>query len=42
VSLADGFAMATARANGASLATFDRRVRRALTPAGLGLSRTLA
>lgn len=36
VSLADGFALATAQAHDASVATFDRRVRRAL--AGLGLS----
>jgi predicted nucleic acid-binding protein len=37
VSLADGFALATARARGASLATFDRRVRRALDRAGIAL-----
>jgi predicted nucleic acid-binding protein len=37
VSLADGFAMATATANGASLASFDRRVRRALPRVGLEL-----
>lgn len=30
ISLADGFALATARAHGAWLATYDRRVRRAL------------
>jgi predicted nucleic acid-binding protein len=30
ISLADGFAIATAQAHGASLATFDRRVRRAV------------
>jgi predicted nucleic acid-binding protein len=30
ISLADGFAIATAQAHGASVATFDRRVRRAL------------
>lgn len=36
VSLADGFALATARAHSASVATFDRRVRRAA--AALGIS----
>jgi predicted nucleic acid-binding protein len=41
VSLADGFAMATALAQQASLASFDRRVRRALPRAGLELSRLL-
>lgn len=35
VSLADGFAMATARAHGATVATFDRGVRRALPHVGL-------
>jgi predicted nucleic acid-binding protein len=39
VSLADGFAMATAVAHTASVASFDRRVRRALPRAGLELSR---
>lgn len=38
VSLADGFAIATAERVGADLASFDRRVRRALKPAGLRLS----
>lgn len=33
ISLADGFALATARAHGASVASFDRRVRRALKSA---------
>ena len=42
VSLADGFAMATAVAQTASLASFDRRVRRALPRAGLALSPLLA
>jgi predicted nucleic acid-binding protein len=38
VSLADGFAIATAERAGADLASFDRRVRRALRQAGLRLS----
>lgn len=38
ISLADGFAIATAQAHGASLATFDRRVRRALPELGVGLA----
>ncbi len=38
VSLADGFAMATARAHEATLATFDRRVRRALAKARIELA----
>lgn len=42
VSLADGFAMATARAYTATLASFDRRVRRALPRAGLELAGALA
>jgi predicted nucleic acid-binding protein len=42
VSLADGFAMATAVAEEASLASFDRRVRRALPRAGLELSPLLS
>ncbi len=42
VSLADGFALATARAHGADLASFDRRVRRAVPRAGLRLSPLLA
>lgn len=41
VSLADGFAMATAKAHGATLATFDRRVRRALPKAGIELAETM-
>lgn len=42
VSLADGFALATAERSGAHLATFDRRVRRALDTAGVRLSPALA
>ena len=38
VSLAGAFAIATARARNASLASFDRRVRRAVRQAGLGLT----
>jgi len=41
ISLADGFALATATAHGAAVASFDRRVRRALRPAGLRLDRAL-
>jgi predicted nucleic acid-binding protein len=41
VSLADGFAMATAQAHDATLATFDRRVRRALPHTGLERTRLL-
>jgi len=41
VSLADGFAIATAQAHQAALATFDRRVRRALTSTGLELTHAL-
>jgi predicted nucleic acid-binding protein len=37
ISLADGFALATARAYGAWLATFDQRVRRSLEDAGVDL-----
>lgn len=37
ISLADGFALATAERSGAHLASFDKRVRRALRPAGLRL-----
>lgn len=37
ISLADGFALATARARSATVATFDRRVRRALTTLELAL-----
>jgi predicted nucleic acid-binding protein len=42
VSLADGFALATAERAGADLASFDKRVRRALDSAGLRLSPALA
>jgi predicted nucleic acid-binding protein len=42
ISLADGFALATAERIGAHLASFDRRVRRALGPAGLSLSPALS
>jgi predicted nucleic acid-binding protein len=42
VSLADGFAIATAERAGADLASFDKRVRRALGGAGLSLSPALA
>lgn len=38
ISLADGFALATARALAATVATFDSRVRRAATQTGLGLA----
>jgi predicted nucleic acid-binding protein len=38
ISLADGFALATARAHRASVASFDRRVRRALPRVGLELA----
>jgi predicted nucleic acid-binding protein len=38
ISLADGFALATAQAQRASVATFDRRVRKALPKAGLELA----
>jgi predicted nucleic acid-binding protein len=41
ISLADGFALATADRAEAELASFDRRVRRALGPAGLRLSAAL-
>lgn len=41
ISLADGFALATARANEASVASFDRRVRRALDLAGIELTAAL-
>ncbi len=42
ISLADGFALATAERVGACLASFDRGVRRALGPAGLSLSPALS
>jgi len=35
ISLADGFALATARASSATVASFDRRVRRAMAKLGL-------
>ena len=38
ISLADGFALATAQAQRASVATFDKRVRRALPRVGLELA----
>lgn len=38
VSLADGFALATARASDAGVATFDRRVRRAADSVGIVLA----
>ncbi len=38
ISLADGFALSTAQAHQASVASFDRRVRRALPKAGLELA----
>jgi predicted nucleic acid-binding protein len=41
ISLADGFALATARAHGASVASFDRRVRRALKSARIELAPAL-
>jgi predicted nucleic acid-binding protein len=41
ISLADGFALATAEREGADLASFDRRVRRALRSTGLRLSPAL-
>lgn len=42
VSLADGFALATAERASADVASFDKRVRRVLAPAGLRLSPALA
>jgi predicted nucleic acid-binding protein len=42
VSLADGFAIATAQAHSAAMATFDRRVRRALRQLGVALAPELA
>jgi predicted nucleic acid-binding protein len=41
ISLADGFALATARAQSASVASFDERVRRALETAGVELAPAL-
>lgn len=42
ISLADGFAIATAHARGASLASFDQRVRRALPATGVELAPALS
>ena len=42
ISLADGFALATAQAHDAHLASFDRRVRRALPRVGLELAPQLS
>lgn len=42
ISLADGFALATAQAERADVATFDRRVRRALPQLGLELAPCLS
>lgn len=42
ISLADGFAIATAQVHGASLASFDVRVRRALRTVGVELATELA
>jgi predicted nucleic acid-binding protein len=42
ISLADGFAIATAQAHDATLATFDRRVRRAIGKLGVPLAARLA
>jgi predicted nucleic acid-binding protein len=42
ISLADGFALATAQAHHAYLASFDRRVRRALSKTGLQLAPQLS
>jgi predicted nucleic acid-binding protein len=41
ISLADGFALATARARSASVASFDQRVRRAMSELGLESPETL-
>jgi predicted nucleic acid-binding protein len=41
ISLADGFALATAQTHNASVASFDRRVRRALPKVGLKLAACL-
>lgn len=41
ISLADGFALATAERADAEVASFDRRVRRVLRPAGLRLTPAL-
>ncbi|MFL5873280.1 MAG: type II toxin-antitoxin system VapC family toxin [Solirubrobacterales bacterium] len=42
ISLADGFALATAERSGADLATFDKRIRRALESVDIALSPALA
>lgn len=42
ISLADGFALATARAHSATVASFDRRVRRAMATLGLSPPAALA
>ena len=42
ISLADGFALATAQAHQATIATFDRRVRRALPKVELELASRLS
>lgn len=42
ISLADGFALATAQAHRASVASFDRRVRRTLSQVGLTLASEFA
>ncbi|MEA2192151.1 MAG: hypothetical protein QOI73_2272 [Solirubrobacteraceae bacterium] len=42
ISLADGFAIATAHSHGASLASFDARVRRALPRIGVQLAAELS
>jgi predicted nucleic acid-binding protein len=42
ISLADGFALATAQARKACVASFDRRVRRALPKVGLELAAELS
>jgi predicted nucleic acid-binding protein len=42
ISLADGFALATAQTRGAYVASFDRRVRRALPKVGLELAPQLS
>jgi PIN domain nuclease of toxin-antitoxin system len=42
ISLADGFALSTAQAHRASVASFDRRVRRALPQIGLKLASEFA
>jgi predicted nucleic acid-binding protein len=42
ISLADGFALATAQAHNAHVASFDRRVRRALPRVGLELAPQLS